>query len=65
MKFSIEDFFKKLRPNLQETVDLVTFTEKKVYRNLHFLCSGAFKVYPDAHLRFWDGIYLSIYLFFI
>ena len=52
MKFSIEDFFKKLRPNLQETVDLVTFTEKKVYRNLHFLCSGAFKVYPDAHLRF-------------
>ena len=27
-------------PNLQETVDLVTFTEELLNRKLHFLCSG-------------------------
>ena len=27
-------------PNLQETVDLVTFTEEILKGKLHFLCSG-------------------------
>ena len=34
-----------MRPNPQETVDLVTFTEEKEILNgkLHFLCSEMFK----------------------
>ena len=28
MKFSIKDFFSKMWPNPEETVDLVTFTEE-------------------------------------
>ena len=39
MKFSIEDFFSKYDPNLQETTDLVTFTEEILNGKLHFLCS--------------------------
>ena len=30
-----------MRPNLQETADLVTFTEEILNRKLHFLCSAA------------------------
>ena len=29
-------------PNLQETVDLVTFTEEILNKNFHFLCSGCY-----------------------
>ena len=36
MKFSIKDFLSKL---LQETADLVTFTEEIFNGKLHFLCS--------------------------
>ena len=28
-----------MRPNPQETADLVTFTEEVLHRKLHFLCS--------------------------
>ena len=41
MKFSIKDFFSKYDqwPNPQFPADLVTFTEKILNGNLHFLCS--------------------------
>ena len=36
MKFSIKDFFDKF---LQETADLVLFTEEILNGQVHFLCS--------------------------
>ena len=40
MKFSIKDFFRKCKPNLQFPVDVVTFTEEILYGKFHFLCSA-------------------------
>ena len=40
MKFSIKDFFSKCdRICVEETEDLVTFTEEILNGKLHFLCS--------------------------
>ena len=38
MKFFIKNFFSKYE-TLQETADLVTFTEEILNGKLHFLCS--------------------------
>ena len=40
MKFSIKDFFSECDQILQETADLVIFTEKILNEELHFLCTG-------------------------
>ena len=42
MKLSIKDFFSK-QLNLQQTADVVTFTEEILNGNLHFLCSETWK----------------------
>ena len=38
MKFSIKDFFSKCDQNMQETGDLVAFTEKILNGKPHILC---------------------------
>ena len=47
-----------MRPNPQETVDLVTFTEKILNGNLHFLCSvsSCFSslLFQDLQMTLWQ-----------
>ena len=59
MKYFIKDFFSKcnqIRWKLQETVDLVTFTEEILNGKLHFLCSDSkvffyyIKTTPTFHI---------------
>ena len=49
MKFSIKDFFSKT--NLQETMDLVTYTEEILNGKLHFLCSVSIICELDLSLQ--------------
>ena len=44
MKFFIKNFFSKCWSKLQETADLVTFTEEILNGKLHFLCSVCWEV---------------------
>ena len=42
-----------MRPNLQKTADLVTFTEEILNGKLHFLCSGALSInYSEKHFTY-------------
>ena len=38
-----------MRLNLQETADLVTFTEEIFNGKLHFLCSGYYGLHFSSH----------------
>ena len=44
MKFFIKNIFSKCWSKLQETADLVTFTEEILNGKLHFLCSVCWEV---------------------
>ena len=46
-------------PNLQETVDLVAFTEEIVNGNFHFLRSD-FLLFLNIKM-YWNPIYVAVY----
>ena len=46
-----------MRPNPQETPDLVTFAEEILYRKLHFLCSATFtKIIKNLRENIYDEV---------
>ena len=45
MKFSIKDFFSNQEKEVQETADMVTFTEEILNGKLIFLCSDRSEVF--------------------